>query len=52
MALSLAPSRLGRGDMSVLDTDTYKAFYTTFARRVALARKRLNRPLTYAEKIL
>ena len=38
--------------MSVLDTETYRAFYKTFARRVASARDRLKRPLTYAEKIL
>jgi aconitate hydratase len=35
-----------------LDTDTYKAFYSTFAHRVSQARQRVGRPLTYAEKIL
>jgi aconitate hydratase len=38
--------------MIKLDTPTYAAFYETFARRVKLARERLGRPLTYAEKIL
>jgi len=38
--------------MSSLDTATYAAFYATFAQRVAAARKRVGRPLTYAEKIL
>jgi aconitate hydratase len=35
-----------------LDTATYRHFYQTFARRVKLARQRVGRPLTFAEKIL
>ena len=38
--------------MSSLDTATYEKFYATFAERVAKARERVGRPLTFAEKIL
>jgi aconitate hydratase A / 2-methylisocitrate dehydratase len=38
--------------MSKLDTATYETFYANFAERVAAARTKLGRPLTYAEKIL
>ncbi len=38
--------------MTTLDPTIYKSFYEAFARRVAVARERAGRPLTYAEKIL
>jgi aconitate hydratase len=38
--------------MTMLDVATYESFYGAFARRVAEARKRAGKPLTFAEKIL
>ncbi len=38
--------------MPKLDNTSHSAFYEAFARRVAIARERAGRPLTYAEKIL
>ena len=38
--------------MSTVDQKQLETFYETFSRRVDLARKRVGRPLTYAEKIL
>src|SRR5688572_941727 len=48
----MAQKTSSSGAPSSLRTWDYRDFYRLFLERVALARKRLGRPLTFAEKIL